>query len=182
MASVAAPVLNGLPWLSASCEMRLRDAVGEWGEWYPYTASKSLSLVAGEGRHVVEAEYRLDGGTPVAVSDKIFVDTVRPTPVALRDVTVKRGRRAVLRYRVDDLAPCGPTATATVTVTTTRGQVLREFIRRNVPVGESLSIPFTCRLAKGSYRYVVTARDTAGNAQSVAGAAALIVRAVRPRN
>jgi lysophospholipase L1-like esterase len=181
MASVAAPVLNGLPWLSASCEMRLRDAAGEWGGWYPYTASKSLTLAAGEGRHVVEAEYRLDGGVSVAVSDKIFVDTVRPTPVALHNVTVKRGRRAVLRYRVDDLAPCGPTATATVTVTTTRGRVLREFLRRDVPVGEAMSVAFTCRLPKGSYRYVVTARDTAGNAQIVAGAAALVVRAARPR-
>jgi hypothetical protein len=175
MASVAAPVLNGLPWLSARCEMRLRDAAGEWSDWYPYAASKSLTLAAGEGPHVVEAEYRLDGGEPVAASDEIFVDTVRPVPVALRNVAVRRGRRATLRYRVTDPLPCGPTARAVVTVTTRRGRLLKKWVRR-VPVGRAMSIVFTCRLPKGSYLYVVSARDTAGNTQSVTGRARLTVR------
>jgi hypothetical protein len=176
MATVAAPVLGGLPWSSARCEMRLRDAAGEWGDWYPYAASRTLTLVAGDGPHVVEAQYRLDGGEPVTASDTIFVDTVRPTARALRDVVVSRDRRAVLRYRVDDLAPCGPTATAIVSVKTTQGRVLKRYVRYRVPLGEALSVAFTCRLPKGSYRYVVTARDTAGNTQSAAGSARLTVR------
>ena len=176
MASVTAPVLNGLPWQSASCEMRLRDAVGEWGDWFPYSASKTFTLPAGDGPHVVEAEYRLDGGEPVAASDEIFVDTVRPTTTARRNVVVRRGRTATLRFRVDDVAPCGPTATAVVAVTTTRGRVLKRFVRRRVPIGKATSVAFTCRLPKGSYRYVVTARDTAGNTQSLAGRARLTVR------
>jgi hypothetical protein len=155
--------------------MRLRDAAGEWSGWYAYSASKSLTLTAGEGPHLVEVEYRLDGGEPVAASDEIFVDTVRPVPVALRNVVVRRGRRATLRYRVTDRAPCGPTARAVVAVTTMHGRVLRKFVRR-VPVGRAMSIVFTCRLPRGSYRYVVSARDTAGNTQSVTGQARLTVR------
>lgn len=176
MASVAAPVLGGLPWSSARCEMRLRDVAGEWGDWHPYTASRTLTLAGGDGRHLVEAEYRLDGGEPVRASDTIFVDTVRPTATALRDVVARRYRRTVLRYRVDDLAPCGPTATAIVSVKTTHGRVLKRYVRYGVPLGEALSVAFTCRLPKGSYRYVVTARDAAGNAQSAAGSARLTVR------
>ncbi len=107
MASVAAPVLAAQPWLSARCELRLRDATGDWGEWRPWSATTSLWLGEYEGRHVVEAEYRLDGGEPVAMSDGIFLDTVRPWPQALRDSlraprqdggpALQGGRRATLR-------------------------------------------------------------------------------------
>ena len=87
--------------------MRLRDGAGEWGDWLPYAASKTATLTVGDGPRIVEAQYRLDGGEPVAVADEIFIDTVRPIPLALRDVVVRRGRLATLRYRVDDPAPAG---------------------------------------------------------------------------
>ena len=176
MASVAAPVLNAQPWLSADCEMRVRDASDEWGDWLPYTGSRTVTLAAGEGPHVVEAEYRFGGGKPVAASDKIFVDTVRPAPLALRNVVASRGRLTRLPFRVDDAQPCGPTCTAVVTVTTLGGRALRTFVRRLVPVGQASAVTFTGGLAKGKYRYVVTARDTAGNSQSASGSARLTVR------
>lgn len=176
MAMVAAPVLNGLPWLSARCEMRLRDGAGQWGKWLPYSASKTVTLTVGDGPRIVEAEYRLDGGEPVAVSDEIFIDTVRPIPIAVRDVVVRRGRMATLRYRVEDQAPCGPTATAIVLVKTWQGRLLKRYVRHRVPLGEARSVAFMCRLPKGSYRYDVTAIDAAGNRQSAAGSARLTVR------
>ena len=80
MAGVTAPVLEEQPWLSSRCELRLREADGEWGDWRPYAAATTLELPEGEGPRLVQAEYRLDGGAPVAVADEIFVDTVRPTP------------------------------------------------------------------------------------------------------
>jgi GDSL-like Lipase/Acylhydrolase family len=176
MASVAAPVLQSQPWVSAQCELRIRDAAGEWGAWRPYTALTTLWLTDSEGRHVVEAEYRLGGGAPVVASDDIFVDTVRPTPLALRNVIVRRGHLTRLPFRVDDAQPCGPTCTAVVTVTTRGGKVLRTFVRRLVPIGQASAVTFTGGLARGRYRYVVEARDTAGNPQSVAGSANLTVR------
>jgi hypothetical protein len=149
---------------------------GDWSAWRPYSAATTVQLGDYQGTHVVEAEYRLDGGEPVATSDAIFVDTVRPRPRALRDVVVRRGRTAVLRYRVDDADPCGPTCKAVVSVTTARGRVLKTFTRHRVPVGEPGRIAFTCTLPKGSYRYVVRARDTAGNPELVSGIARLTVR------
>jgi hypothetical protein len=175
MAAVTAPVVAAQPWVSARCELRLRDLPGEWSAWRPYTAATTLQLGDYQGVHVVEAEYRLDGGEPVATSDAIFVDTVRPVPRALRDVVVRRGRTAVLRYRVDDADPCGLTGTAVVSVTTARGRVLKTFFRR-VPVGQTRTITFTCTLPKGSYRYVVRARDAARNPELVPATARLTVR------
>ena len=84
MASVAAPVLCAQPWTSARCELRLRDAAGEWGAWRPWAAQTTLWLDDYQGEHVVEAEYRLDGGPAVPASDSVFVDSVRPEPRVLR--------------------------------------------------------------------------------------------------
>lgn len=175
MASVAAPVLNAQPWLSSRCEMRLRDGAGAWGDWLPYAGARTLDLAAGDGSHAVGVEYRLDGGPPVSATDEIFVDTVRPTPLALRDVVARRGRPVRLPFRVDDAQPCGPTCTVVVNVTTSRGRVLRTFVRRLVPVGERSIVTFIGGLDKGTYRYVVSARDAAGNPQSAVAVARLTV-------
>ena len=133
MAAVTAPALRALAWTSDDCEMRVRDAAGDWGDWRPYTASATLWLTDEQGPHAVEIEYRMDGGEPVAVSDSIFVDTLRPVPVAVRDVATRRGRRVALPYRVDDTSPCGPVATVVLTVTTRAGKVLRTWHRRVSP-------------------------------------------------
>jgi hypothetical protein len=176
MASLAAPVLAGQPWLSAGCELRTRDAAGVWGEWRPWSASTSLWLDDYQGEHVVEAEYRLDGGEPVTMSDTIFLDTVRPQALALRTAAVRRGKTAVLRYRMDDLQPCGPTGTAVVELRTKSGRLLRTFVRRRVPIGRTQQVSFTCTLPKGTYRWVVSARDTAGNSGVAPDEGKLIVR------
>ena len=176
MASVAAPVLCEQPWTSARCELRLRDGAGEWGAWRPWTAQSRIWLDDYQGEHVVDAEYRLDGGSPVAVSSTVFVDTVRPVPRALRDVAVRRGRKATLRYRVDDAVPCGPTSTVVIKLKTASGKVVRSFVRRQVPVNKSASIVFTCSLPKGTYRWLVSARDTAGNPEVAPATGRLKVR------
>ena len=176
MASVAAPVLCEQPWTSAGCELRVRDAAGEWGAWRPWTAQTRLWLDDYQGEHVVEAEYRLDGGSPVTASSSVFVDTVKPVPSVLREVAVKRGKKATLRYQVDDAEPCGPTSTVAITVKTASGHVVRSLVRRRVPVNAPQSVVFTCNLAKGTYRWLVSARDTAGNPGSVVATGRLRVR------
>ena len=51
----------------------------------------------------------------------------------------------------------------TITVKTASGHVVRSLHRRLVPVNAPQSVVFTCNLPKGSYRWLVSARDTAGN-------------------
>jgi hypothetical protein len=176
MAAATAPVLCDLPWRSARCELRMRDAEGEWSEWRPWTAQSSLWLEDYQGEHVVEAEYRLDGGKTVAVSDSIFLDSVRPEPRVTRDAVARSGARAVLRYRVDDLEPCGPTATATITIKTLSGHTMRTLVQHLVPVNEPWQLAFACRLSRGKYRWTVRARDTAGNSDASPAKGLLIVR------
>lgn len=175
MANVTAPVLNSLIWKSSTCEMRIREDDGAWSDWRRYVAQSTWVLSEGDGKRTVEAEFR-DGASSATVSDTIFIDTVRPTAQALRDVRVRRGRQVTLPCSVTDPEPCGPTATVTVKVTTTGGRTLKQFVRHRQPVDSSFSTRFTCRLPKGSYRYVVYARDTAGNLQAGVDSARLTVR------
>jgi hypothetical protein len=176
MAGLTAPVLNDQPWLSVRCELRVRDAAGDWGEWRPWSAMTSLWLGEYQGEHVIEAEYRVDGEAPVAVSDTIFLDTVRPETRVLRNAVVRRGKTAVLRYRVDDAQPCGPTSMVVLTLETRSRRVLRTFVHGKVPIGRPMTQSFTCTLPKGSYRWSVQARDTSGNRASVPDEGKLTVR------
>jgi hypothetical protein len=176
MASVAAPVLCEQPWLSSRCELRMRDAAGEWSAWRPWAASTSLWLDDYQGEHVVEAQYRFDGGAAVTASDTVFVDTVRPEPRVLRSATVRRGKQARLRYRVADAEPCGPTSTVVISIKTASGHVVKTLVRRRVPVNTSVSATFLCKLPRGRYRWVVTARDTVGNPEQAAAVGTLKVR------
>ena len=176
MASVAAPVLGAQPWTSARCEMRVRDAAGEWGQWRPWAAQTSLWLDDYQGTHVVEAEYRLDGGLAVAASSSVFVDSLRPEPYVVRNATARHGKQAKLVYRIDDEEPCGPTSSVTITVKTASGRVVKSLHRRLVAVNEPTTAVFPCNLPKGSYRWVVSARDTAGNIELTPATGLLRVR------
>jgi len=61
-------------------------------------------------------------------------------------------------------------------VTDRSGKILKQLPQHKQPIGETLTATFVCRLPKGTYRYVVTARDSAGNLQSITGSARLTVR------
>lgn len=175
MASVTAPVLIDLPWLSQAVDMRLRNGGGDWGEWRAYAALTTWWLAPGDGARTVEAEYRQAAGVPVAVGDGVNVDTVAPTTLALRPVVVRRGGRAVLAYRVLDADPHGPYATVVLRVL--RGdRVVKSMIRHRRAIGSRHRVSFACTLPAGRYRWEALARDTAGNRQSVAGSARFVVR------
>ncbi|HEY5388299.1 MAG TPA: hypothetical protein VIL79_10405 [Thermoleophilia bacterium] len=176
MATVAAPVIDGLDWRSSGTEMRLRDPAQAWGAWQPYAAKSSFRLPGGEGIRTVEAEFRENGGPAVPVLDSIFVDTVKPTTFTGGDVTARQGRSVILAYKVKDLAPCGPTANVVVRITDSSGAVVKQLSLGRRAVNERLTTTIACWLRKGRYRYTICANDTAGNAQQVAGSAWLRVR------
>ncbi len=176
MAADTAPVLDTLQWHSDDCEMRFSNDGAAWTDWRGYAARTTWSLEAGDGTKTVYAEYRDGSGAAVALSDTIGLDTVHPKTFAPRGVTVRRGRTAALPYVVRDAPPCGPTANVTVRVTTFSGKVVKQLLRPGQKIGVLHSAAFRCWLAKGTYRFSVYARDTAGNKQSRIGAQLLTVQ------
>ncbi len=102
-------------------------------------------------------------------------DTTGPQTFAPRRAVVKKGQRAALSYRVtDDLAT---KATVTIRIRT-RGGALKKTLTLGLRgTGAVRQCHFTCKLARGAYRFTVEARDLSGNAaQKPLGSNRLTVR------
>ncbi len=84
-------------------------------------------------------------------------DTVGPRTYAPHSASVKKGQRGTLHYRVTD----NVAASATVTIRIrTRGGALKRTLALGLRgTGPKRHVHFTCRLARGVYRFYVQARD-----------------------
>jgi lysophospholipase L1-like esterase len=179
MATITAPVLNQLPWLSDDCRVRLSTDDGEWSPWIGYSPRLSRELGPGEGRRTVHVQYSDGSGPPVEASDSIAVDTVPPVTFAPAAARARRGGLATLRFEVVDAPPCGRLARVVVVkVRNAAGSVLRSIVYRqrrvNTELATSFTVPVTWRA--GTYTFWVYASDAAGNRESSAGHNRLIVR------
>ena len=101
-------------------------------------------------------------------------DTIGPV-CAAKNVTVKRGKTCKISFQVHDALSAQ--VTTHVAITTNSGVVKKSW---SWGYGESLpgwwEVKYTCRLARGTYRIVVTGEDLAGNSASVVGHATLKVK------
>jgi hypothetical protein len=93
-------------------------------------------------------------------------DTIRPTVAAPAKASVVKGKKATLRYRVDDAEPNLGTASALITIRDRRGKVVKTLRPGAVTVNTPQRATFVCRLARGTYTFSVTATDAAGNRSS----------------
>ena len=105
-----------------------------------------------------------------------MIDTSPPRPVASWAAAAVRGKTASLRYFIADRRPGSPSATVTIRVRTLAGRLVRKLIERDVAVNRRLVATFTCRLARGHYRFFVYATDAAGNRQTMVASNGLRVR------
>ncbi|MFA4966038.1 MAG: hypothetical protein WC709_10465 [Thermoleophilia bacterium] len=130
-------------------------------------------VVQGQGTHLVL--YRsvdLVGNVEPDRSCTVKIDGAGPRTTAW-ETSVRRGARASLRYRVNDLTP---TASVRLVIRTRAGAVRKVFRLGPRVTGTPLVYRFRCYLARGVYRYTVYATDEAGNRQSLAGRARLTVK------
>jgi hypothetical protein len=100
-------------------------------------------------------------------------DVTGPTTYALANVSVVRGRKAKLKYRVTDTWD----DTVAVRIKIRKGsKTVKTFNLGQKTVAANHSKSFTCRLARGMYEFRVYATDHAGNTQvSPIGSKALTV-------
>jgi hypothetical protein len=93
-------------------------------------------------------------------------DTVKPTTVAPSAASVIKGRKATLKYQVNDAAPNLGTASAVIKIKNSAGKVVKTLKPGAKAVNVLQKATFTCKLAKGKYKFYVTATDAAGNLSS----------------
>ena len=102
----------------------------------------------------------------------VRVDALGPQTLALAKVSVKKGKSATFRFRINDLTP-----TATVTIKIYKGKVLKKTVTvGSKPTGSAQSYKWRCKLARGRYTWKVYAKDLAGNVQSRIGSKTLTVK------
>ena len=89
-------------------------------------------------------------------------DTLGPQTSAPRAASVRKGKTATLHYMVTD--DQSASATVTIRIATPGGTVKKTLALGLQPTGQESRARFTCKLARGSYRFTVDARDLAGNA------------------
>ncbi len=104
----------------------------------------------------------------------VRIDTHRPVPSALDNVTVRSGARAALRYRINDISP---TCKVRITIRDAKGKVVgpRTTIAKAAS-DKNLTWRFACTLPRGTYKWYVAATDLAGNKQTTASWRYLRVR------
>jgi hypothetical protein len=106
------------------------------------------------------------GNVEAAKTITVGIDTRKPTTKAPYAASVVRYRTATLNYRVVDAAPNAGTATVTIRIKNSASQLVKTLgPYKGKGVNKLLAATFTCKLAKGSYRFFVNATDAAGNAQ-----------------
>jgi hypothetical protein len=150
-----------------------------------WTTGTSVTITADLVNHATDGtttiSYRsTDAAGNVATTQTCHVrlDTRKPTPKAPWISSARRGRTATLKYRVNDIAPNGGTATVTIKIKTLHG-TLKKTLRCGVKaVNTTFSVRFTVpRTWKaGTYRFYVYATDTAGNVQVKVASNKLIVK------
>ena len=131
----------------------------------------------GDGVHTV-TYWSTDaaGNAGAASSAVIRIDTRKPTTRAPYSAAVTRGKTVKLRFVVADQAPCAGTASAKIVVKNARGRTVKTVKAARVTAGATSTVKFRCKLAKGKYRFFVSARDAAGNPQSKIASNRLTVR------
>jgi hypothetical protein len=88
------------------------------GDW----TSGTQATVSANGEHTLLYRSTDKLGTLEAnKSCTVRIDTVRPTTVAPRSASVRRGRYVTLKYRVNDARPGSPNATVTIKIKTLTG-------------------------------------------------------------
>jgi flagellar hook assembly protein FlgD len=88
-----------------------------------------------------------------------IVNPKPPVPKALAAASVKRGKKAILKFRVDDQLW---SATVTIAIKKAKGKTVKTIALGKRPANAAGTASFTCKLPKGKYKFFVSATDLLG--------------------
>jgi hypothetical protein len=127
---------------------------------YDYTAMGVRSTTNSGSGQAASATYHIDVQSTAGGGGS----TGAPKTVAPNAASVKKGKTATLKFRVDDSNSGAATATVTIQVKNAAGKVVKTINAGAKPVNTPQSATFKCTLKKGKYKFYVSAKDSLGNA------------------
>jgi len=169
--------VGGLP--VAYAEYRLGEGAWTRGATAIVPASSDHSSDGIQTVGYRSADTAMPANVEGVKSCTVKIDTTGPTAMPLAKVTVKKGKTATFRYRVNDALPSGmalsPTATVKIVVQSSKSKMVKRLTLGSRATNTPLSYSWACSLKKGSYRFLIYAVDEAGNAQTKVGIGKLAV-------
>ncbi len=136
-----------------------------------YLTRRSVTVKNGDVDVFVRAIDRVGNTSPAKHLGRWKIDTTKPRPAALA-ASVKRGSTASLRYRIGDYSPC----TVRIAVKNARGVTVKSITVKGARPMTWKAATFRCTLAKGTYRFYVTATDSVAYKSVKAAVGKLVVK------
>ena len=116
-----------------------------------------------DGVHVFKmCAYDDLGNVGKTVTHDVCLDTRRPTGTAY-PTTGRARHSATFKFVIHDKTPCAPKAIVKITVKTLGGTALGYYDWTWYRKNRVITLTFGCPLPAGTYRYVISAGDGAGN-------------------
>jgi len=151
-------------------QYRSPPTVAAWTDGTSYTVP-----VTTQGAITVNAQA-LDWCNKVGTaSATVNIDTTKPTTAALNDVSVKRNKTAKLKFSITEPAGLSPSAKVVIEIKRSKSTA-KTITIASAPTNAPQTCSFKCKLAKGTYKWYVSATDLAGNPQANVASATLKVK------
>jgi hypothetical protein len=136
-------------------------------------------VIGTDGAHILKFQAEdIVGNVEAEQTVHVNIDTVKPVAKAPSAATAYRGRTATLKYKVVDAAPNGGTASGKIVVKSPAGKIVKTYKFAGKAIDTVFSYKFSVpRTWKaGTYKFFVTATDTAGNADTTPAVNKLVIK------
>jgi hypothetical protein len=164
-------------------EARFAVDDGAPGGWQSLSATKSVTIPAHDGAHVIHIELANSSfdadmigseADPLTLDFPTILDTIGPATQVRQPVETRSGSTAAVKFEIAD--NLSPKADAQLDVTNRSGEVMQVVNLGRVATGKVLVARIPVKVPVGRFTISVKAKDLAGNAQRRAGAKTLTVK------